>query len=264
MEKSLLNFMQKRQELRTATRDTKEERGESLEAQRTLNGLLTESMKRHNIDCIATSNGFVRVVQSTRKAPIKGPDDVRALLHEIQRMLPDKYDVGDVLRSVKSRLDNRASIVGPARATFVSQVPKKTRVVRHEDVIRETSTLISQYAQANREWRTGNLALKPLREAHREAERVALDRLAEPARVKVCSTNGSEKIVHVTRCERLSKMGGVVPTRTLLKHVEAAAQVVLLVRADDFDAFTDEVIRRIAQDEGAAKRFLKVQMKGPD
>ena len=51
-EKAILEFCKAREEFCHEKRRTKDERAEHFDAEKTLNGLLVESMKKNNIKCI--------------------------------------------------------------------------------------------------------------------------------------------------------------------------------------------------------------------
>ena len=95
----MVAYCRARERLRARERETRDERAEQNDAQRTIGGLLGESMARHNVECVALPPsitaeggvGYVQLVRPGRRAcAVRSVEDALSLLDGgVATCLPD-------------------------------------------------------------------------------------------------------------------------------------------------------------------------------
>lgn len=254
----VVEFCRARERLKAAERATRDERAEQNDAQRTLGGLLSESMERHRLQCVALPPigdvpQYARLSGGGRSAcAIRSTEDALALVRGVAESLP-RVALEDLPAEVPKAVMARARERGkpqPVRVRLASR-PPRTGVTEASLAAAETRQLSEQFVRAAQEVRTSREALKPLREEMRRCERAAAPLVAaEAARVQM--ERGGNRPAVVLEVAPLESGGRAA--RLGLRQVcrvagEAAAEVVARrVARDGFDAaLAAEVERRLSE-----------------
>lgn len=239
-EAALLNYCRSREILKRRERETKESRAEQADAERTLGGLLAESMQRNALECMPApgGEGFVRLsAPSTRPCKLSTEEDVLSLLDGIDRALTDvpaEKLPTVIVRVVQERARDRARNQRPQQALplRVKMVKAPTGPVHHGPLPPETRTLATQYTTAVQERRGALATMKPLRTAYRAAEAVLKPVLEGTESVRM-EVDGTSKVLQVCKVERpppgsssRSSSGRALGIRRVLKLLREAADEV--------------------------------------
>ena len=178
-----VEFRRARERLRAAERATRDERAEQNDAQRTLGSLLSDSMARHRVTCVAIappgSDGplqYARILEGGRRAvTLRTREDVLALLDDgVTRALAE-VPLEEMPLAVPRLLRERARARGtptPARVRLVAR-PPRGGAIEAAHTSTETRQLSEQYSVAVNECRATRAALKPLRAEMRRREMAA-------------------------------------------------------------------------------------------
>ena len=185
----LVDFCRARERLRAAEHATREERAEQNDAQRTLGSLLSDSMTRHGVTCVAIAPPgggagalqYARVVEGGRRAVVlRTREDALALLGEgVARALAE-VPLEELPRAVPRLLLERARAKGaptPARVRLVAR-PPRAGALEAAHAPPETRRLSEEFSRAVGECRATRAALKPLREEVRRCEAAAAPAVA--------------------------------------------------------------------------------------
>ena len=198
---ALLAYCTARERLRRAEAASKDDRAEQLDAERTLRGLLTDSMQRHAVSCMTVpgpgdgSARYVRLAPPTRRScKLTCVDDALSLVDGVARQLTE-VALQDLPKAtvalVRDRARERGPPPGPPRLTLVSRAStasSRGTTSATVDLVHapsETRNLVTQYLEARVERDAGRAALKPLRAQRKQAEEALLPMLQEPATVRM-------------------------------------------------------------------------------
>lgn len=217
---SIVDYCRAREALRRAQVSTRDARAEQVDAERTLGGLLTESMRRHDVECLALPHGgYARLVQPARRAPpLKTEDEALALVDDVARHVTEVPAEGlpaAVVKLVQRRARERGGGDGaapppppPPRVRVVQKMPQRRgsadgappRVTEPAMAPTETRVLTEQFSEACRERRAAREELQPLRAEQRRTEEALLPALTAPATVRMETPTGAARVLHVVRC----------------------------------------------------------------
>lgn len=228
----MVSFCAARERLRTAEHESRDERAEQNDAQRTLSGLLLDSMQRHQVACVAVpatealpGGGYVYLPPPTRRAcALKTPQDVMPLLRDITRTLTDvaEADLPDAVSRAVLRRAREQGELRPARPRVQARPPRQSVVHVPPN---ETKRLSEQFATAVEECRDTRRRLKPLRDAVRESERNVLRTVpatTQPTQVQMQRPDGTSGVLHISRAERPRRASlGVREVCRVVKEVTA-------------------------------------------
>lgn len=197
----LVTFCAARERLKRFEAETKEERAEQNDAHRTLGGLLSESMTRHNVTCVALEPSaedptlrYAHLVRgSKRMRPLKTKEDVMALVGDLSRHVAsvpreDLPNAVATLVATRARANSLPPL--PPRVRVSTRPPtasSKQPVVQASLAPAETRALTEQFDAAVRERTRTTQTLRPLRAAVREAQSTLLSLLtpdATPERIE--------------------------------------------------------------------------------
>jgi hypothetical protein len=220
VDNAVTDFCQARERLRRAEAETREQRAEQNDAQRTLSGLLGESMARHDVKCIPLQDGqYVTLPPPRRRAcSVKTLEDVLPLLENLAHALPEVAEEelpAAVARLVMERARDRGTLSTP-RPRVQLRPPTKHLAMTHTLPV-ETRTLSQQFAGSVHECRETRRQLKPLRDAVRDCEKKAVTQM-EPAAQSSSSSStvqvhmqrprdGKHQVLHISRVERKRSTG---------------------------------------------------------
>ena len=242
-EAALLTYCRSREILKRRERETKESRAEQADAERTLGGLLAESMQRNALECMPApgGEGFVRLAPpAARPCKLRTEEDVLSLLDGVDRAVEDvpaERLPRVIVKVVQERARDRAREQQPHQTPppRVRMVKAPTGSVHHGPLPLETRTLATQYTTAFQERREALDAMKPLRAAYRAAE-AALKPVLEGTESVRMEVDGASKVLQVCKVERPSSKSfsgsssgsssGGLGIRRVLKLLKEAAEEV--------------------------------------
>lgn len=264
---TLVVFCRTREALKARERATRDDRAEQADAERTLRGLVTESMSRHDVECVSLGDSrYVQLVRPSRRAcPLKTVDDVLALLDD--DVAPQVEDVpaealpDAVAKLVVARARARGPSPPPARAQLLTK-KRGCNVTPVDQLLAppETQHFLAQYTEAHRERREALAEMKPLREAHKQAAQALLPQLAAPASVQVtrqaaANTTADDppppppRTLHLERRAAKSTASRGMGLRRVSKVLRAAAALAATDRAHFDDGLRAHVARLLSEEE---------------
>lgn len=261
-------------------RATVEERAETADALRTINGLLTETMVRNDVRCVRIANNesgvqYVRVVPTRRRAKqLKNVDDVLSLLDGIS---PEVSDVPmeqlptALSRIVQERARQQGNEVAP-RVQITQRVGIRERIAEADQVPREVAQLSKQMSTTHAERRQLRERIQPMRAEMARCERkVAAETTtqtssssSEPVLVQMKNAdneNAPARVLRVSRQEYVKKRN-IYGLRQVCSYVRDAAGA-LEARGDDFETRLKGEVRRVIEDveKRPAERGTKVLVR---
>jgi hypothetical protein len=218
MSNPVVSYCRAREELRTRSHQTHEERIENADAKRTLSDMLTESMCRCKLNCIEIpgllSTTYLCVTtQSARHKPVNSTDDVLKVVDGVGHAvcstpLKDIPDVVVAFVTQQLRSRRRASITEPIKhklKVVAKPIPGKT--VSISSTSNEVRQLSQQFLQVCERSKKSTNLLKPLREAQSKTEKCVLASLDDPVMVRM-NKNGKEVNMRLLKCDRKKKKIG--------------------------------------------------------
>lgn len=263
----ILAFCEAREAVRVAEAATKELRAEQNDAVRTVGSLLSESMTRHEVKCVGTDSGRVRLVQSARRSmPIKTEEDALSLVDDVARHLthvPAEALPVEVSKLVHERAKERGPPPGPPRVALVKNSSTGKNVTDVALAPRETQQLVSQYVGAHAERAQGAAQLAPLRKAKRDAERTLAPLLASqgPAIVQVLRSGNPRNVrLETSTTTAASTTTQRLGIRMLLPLVRLAAVEAAKTR-EVFDAELKAHLKRLLTDRPAVETKPRVRVR---
>lgn len=264
----VVRFCHARQRLRDTLRDTKNERQELYDAQRTVGGLLLESMTRNGVQCVAMpDNRFVRVVnQKARALRIKTVDEGLDLLSgldaQLQGVLRENIP-GEAVKFTKQRIctlsDGDDSVEVRKRLQITSKQPKSYDPAMLPG---EVTRLTKDYTDACSQRLDSTQTLRPLRESQRDTERALLQTMSQPVSVQQRTPDGRAVIMEIAvRREGASESRDFkgIGTRAFVKCVEEEAARMLDGPVEQFGLRLRAALRARLQHE-KPKAHLKVKV----
>ena len=212
MNEAILEFCKAREALRMADRETRSDRAEQNDAERTIGGLLCESMMRHDVSYLTVPSTahaperYARVRQPPRRAcRIKTVEDAVSLVTDVARHVSDipAEDLPNaVSKLVQERARDRGPPPGPPRVTIVTRPPAKKRPKSDAEDVRtpytgtaETQRLFQQYVGAHQERQETRGRMRILREDVKAAETRLLPTLSNPVTVQMSKPNGKGNVL---------------------------------------------------------------------
>lgn len=276
MGEAVLQFCKAKTELLRMERATRDDRTEQNDATRTLGGLLSESMQRHEVRCVALPPAgpgqpmrYVKVTPAPQRAcAVKTDEDGLALLTDLAahlRDVPAEALAPAVVKLVRARAKERGPPRGPPRVSVVAKAPAKG-VAELPHAPAETRRLATDFAQAHAERQQTREALKPLRAAVKASQAVLVDRLDAPATVRMDDgkADGATRTLCVQRVEPPSRSHKppVLCLRSFLDLVREAAQRASEQRRDRFEAnLRTHVVELLAEFRARAPAPPKPRIK---
>jgi hypothetical protein len=219
-EQAILEFCKTREELCAEKRKTKDERSEHLDAEKTLNGLLIESMEKNNITCICMGDEvgekkYLRVMPPTKRSiKIKCVDDILELTKDMSRhvdTIPKPELAAAVVSIFKKRALERGQ-VGSSRLVL-AQRGSRGNITERTMLSKETLNLSCQYIDAKTELIDGRNRLKRFKNRQADAERKLIPLLpSEGALVKVSGGEGRKE--RTIRLHATTPGASRIPSRT--------------------------------------------------
>lgn len=205
-ENVILEFCKAREELSVEKRATKDERAEQLDAERTLNGLLIESMKRNGVTCICMGDEvgekkYLKALPPTKRSvKIKTVDDILELTKDMSRYvetIPKPELAAAVVNVFKKRALDKGE-VGSSRLVL-TQKGTRGNITERTMLTGETLSLSCQYIEAKTELMSARDKITKLKNKKVDAEKRLIPLLpSEGVLVKVSGGEGrKEKTIRI-------------------------------------------------------------------
>ena len=229
VEAAILEYCTAREALMAHRRTTKDERTEHVDAEKTLQGLLVESMQKHEITCICLGDDvgadkYLRMVPAPKRSmKIKTKEDLLSLVANMTPHLTTvaKADVAHtVVQIFKQRAKERGPPVGKPRILVAKRMATKSsaaNITERDMLPNETKNLSLQYLEARNDLLDARQQVKPLRARQVEAEERLLPLLpVEGALVRVSGggKGRKEKTIRLQRVDPTSSHTSQLPDQT--------------------------------------------------
>lgn len=250
MDRALTSYCRARETLKRAEMETREERAEQNDAQRTLSTLLGESMAKHGVPCVtlpSAEDGSARyvVLPKTTRRPcaLRTDDDVLELVRDASKHVVGAEDIPNAVAELAlSRARERGRDV-TSRPRVITRPPaRQAPPLRWEEVPQETRTFSEQFVSAVDECRTMRKALQPLRSAMRDATKTLAPLLptdgttsqVQVTRPTLPSAPSDDRVVlQLSRRDKTKTKSKALGVREMVELVREAAS--RAVRDDDAD-----------------------------
>lgn len=271
-------FLLTRNALKDMERDTKEQRTSQRQAERTLGGMLSESMQRNNVDCLSlppADDGklrYVRLVRPARRVCVmRTEEDVLALVNDVSRHVTDvaAEDLPKaVVALVVSRARERGASPPPPRIRVCDRPARQSTESAHAPT--ETRRLSTEFTMAHRERHTSQAPLKRLRSEHRSAEKILMPILEKADNTTLQiemrrSPDATPRTLKIARRESAPTSDPEKKPPLGIRHVTRVVRLATLdvaqrVRREDLDvALSDAVLKRL-RDENTPRRVARVRI----
>tara|TARA_B110000046_G_scaffold155871_1_gene166397 strand:- start:699 stop:1541 length:843 start_codon:yes stop_codon:yes gene_type:complete len=274
-DEALVAYCEARDAVQRHERATREARTEQVDAERTLGGLLSESMARHAVACVPAGEGrYVRLAPAARRAmAVKTEEDALSLVEDVARHVrdvPAEELPAAVVALVRERARARGPPPGPPRVRVLSKLP--VRLPAPPPLApAETQRLLAPYLEARRERAEARAALAPLRAARKRTEAALLPQLHGVATVRMAApapaSDGAAQAaaartlrVEVAPPRAARSSSSALGVRALLELVRAATEEAAADRVGFDAALRAAVARRLRERPTAAPGPARVRV----
>ena len=206
----IVQYCVARERYQTRQSQLKEQRAEQADAQRTLGGLLLDSMTRNDIPvvCVPSQHGptrYIRILRGTnRSQPLKNIDDVLELVKDVSRYVTDVSTEklpGAISKLVEGRARAKGT-PGPARIQVSPKMNANENIVNMSITPTETQQLSTQFEHAYSERSNTRADMRPLRAELKRTETTLLSTTIPDGNigtVEMRRVNGQPKLMDINQ-----------------------------------------------------------------